>query len=397
VPRAEEPQHFDPPAPEADERWAVRLVCSEGRERAHLDRPAFLSAAGAPWLVDYDLDKRKGETLRERLAGRPWGMWRYRELLPIQDFGRRIDLGEGGTPLVPVRRARPDGVRVWLKDEKLNPTGSFKDRGLSLAVNRARELGAPGVQIASAGNAALALTAYAAAAGLPAKVALPEDTPETVARRCKEHGAQVLTSPGTLVEAARRLEEKKDGFWTLSTLREPYRLEGKKTLGFELAEQWGWSLPDWIVYPTGGGTGLIGMHKAFGELEALGLIEAGRRPRFVAVQMEGCAPLVRAFEAGADHAEPWESPKTSVWGLRVPRLLGDRLVLRALEETAGAAVAVPESSITDKTRELAREGLRVGPEGAACFTALDRLARKGVIAPEDRVVVFQTGDPANYG
>ncbi|HEX9669387.1 MAG TPA: threonine synthase [Thermoanaerobaculia bacterium] len=376
------------------ERWARRLVCSRTGAAAPLDAPAFLSPAGAPWLVDYELDAARGETLRRALPGRPWTLWRYRELLPIADAARRVDLGEGGTPLVPLRGWAPPGVRVWLKEEAGNPTGSFKARGLSLAVNRARELGAPGVQLASAGNAALALAAYAAAAGLPARVALPEDTPPTVAARCRAHGADVLTAPGTLVEAAKLLAGD-DGYWTLSTLREPYRVEGKKTMGFEIAEQFGWQLPEWIVYPTGGGTGIVGMHKAFAELERLGLV-AGRRPRFVVVQAAGCAPLVRAFAAGAATAEPWEEPRTRVWGLRVPRALGDFLVLRALRETGGRALAVDEARLPEVTARAARAGLLVGPEGAAALAAVEDLAAAGELAAGDRVVVFQTGHPGNY-
>ena len=383
-----------PPETDPGERWARRLVCSRTGAAAPLDEPAFLSPAGAPWLVDYDLDAARGAALRRDLPSRPWTLWRYRELLPLRDATRRVDLGEGGTPLVPLRGWAPDGVRVWLKEEAGNPTGSFKARGLSLAVNRARELGAPGVQLASAGNAALALAAYAAAAGLPARVALPDDTPQTVAARCRAHGAEVLTAPGTLVEAAKLLAGD-DGYWTLSTLREPYRVEGKKTMGFEIAEQLGWELPEWIVYPTGGGTGIVGMHKAFAELERLGLV-AGRRPRFVVVQAVGCAPLVRAFAVGEETAAPWEDPRTRVWGLRVPRALGDFLVLRALRETGGRALAVDEARLPEVTARAARAGLLVGPEGAAALAALDDLAAAGELAAGERVVVFQTGHPGNY-
>jgi len=396
----------DPAGSAASETWARRLVCSrclegpEGPERpedtAPLDRPTFLSPSGAPWLVDYDLDAEKGERLRRALPGRPWTLWRYRELLPVVDFAGRVDLGEGGTPLLRLRRTAPDGIELLMKEEAVNPTGSFKARGLSLAVNRARELGAPGVQLASAGNAALALCAYAAAAGLPARVAMPVDTPGTVARRCREYGAEVLTSPGTLVEAAKLLAGGEEQYWTLSTLREPYRAEGKKTMGLELAEQLGWELPDWIVYPLGGGTGVVGMHKAFGELERLGLI-GPRRPRFAVVQAAGCAPIVRAFERGEAAAEPWEHPDTRVWGLRVPRAIGDFLVLRAVRETGGTAIAVDEARLPEIAARMARrEGLRIGPEGAAAFAAVEDLAARGTIAPGERVVVFQTGDPANY-
>jgi threonine synthase len=379
-----------------ENRWARRLVCSRTGVTAPLDEPAFLSPAGAPWMVEYDLDAEKGEALRRALPGRPWSLWRYRELLPIADFAGRVDLGEGATPLIPLRRFSPGGIDVRLKDESGNPTGSFKARGLSLAVNRARELGAPGVQLASAGNAALALTAYAAAAGLPARVALPADTPHTIFERCREYGAEVLSGPGTLVEVGKLLEPEKEKYWTLSTLREPYRAEGKKTMGLELAEQFGWELPDWIVYPLGGGTGIVGMHKAFAELEALGLI-GPKRPRFVAVQAAGCAPIVRAWEAGEEAAAPWEHPDTKVWGLRVPRAIGDFLVLRALRETGGRAIAVDESRLAGIAGWVAaHEGVRVGPEGAAALAAVEDLEAAGAFKPEERVVVFQTGDPANY-
>jgi threonine synthase len=378
------------------ERWATHLVCSRTGVTAPLDEPAFLSPAGAPWLVEYDLDPAKGEHLRRALADRPWTLWRYRELLPLANFADRVDLGEGGTPLIRLRRLAPPGVEVLMKDEAQNPTGSFKARGLSLAVNRARELGAPGVQLASAGNAALALTAYAAAAGLRARVALPSDTPRTVFERCREHGAEVLDAPGTLVEAAKLLEAGGEGFWGVSTLREPYRAEGKKTMGLELAEQLGWELPDWIVYPLGGGTGIVGMHKAFDELRRLALI-GPKRPKFVIVQMTGCAPMVRAFERGEESAAAWEEPDTRVWGLRVPKAIADFLVLRAVRASDGRAIAIDETRLPAITERLARvEGLRVGPEGAAAFAALDDLAAAGELKAGERVVVFQTGDPGNY-
>jgi threonine synthase len=378
------------------ESWARRLVCSRTGAILPLDRPAFLSAAGAPLLVEYDLDPERGEQLRRELPGRPWTLWRYRELLPLADFEHRVDLGEGGTPLVRLRRLGPPGVELLIKDESGNPTGSFKARGLSLAVNRARELGAPGVQLASAGNAALALAAYAAAAGLPARLAMPEDTPATIFERCREHGAEVLTSTGTLVDAAKLLPA--EGYWNLSTLREPYRVEGKKTMGLELAEQLGWDLPDWIVYPLGGGTGIVGMHKAFAELRRLGLLRPDvRTPRFVIVQMAGCAPIVRAFERGQESAEPWAEPRTRVWGLRVPRAIGDFLVLRAVRESGGRALSIDEERLPEILARAARlEGLRTGPEGAAALAAVEDLAAAGEIRSGERVVVFQTGHPDNY-
>lgn len=383
------------------DRWARRLICSATGEPAPLDEPAFLSPVGKPYLVEYELDPARGAAWAAALRGRPWTLWRYRELLPMADPSAVCDLGEGGTPLVPLRRTAPPGVQVLLKEEGGNPTGSFKARGLSLAVNRARELGAPGVELPSAGNAALALSAFAAAAGLPARLALPQDTPAVIAERCRLYGAEVLSGGRTLVEAGERLaaasREAGGGYWNLSTLKEPYRVEGKKTMGLELAEQLGWELPDWIVYPTGGGTGIVGMHKAFDELERLGLVH-GRRPRFVVVQMAGCAPIVRAFERGEEAAEPWAEPATEVYGLRVPRAVGDFLILRALRETDGQAVAVEEGRLPATARRLAREeGVLVGPEGAACLVALEELAAAGVVGEGERVVVFQTGHPANYG
>jgi threonine synthase len=384
-------------APALGERWASRLVCSRTGVTARLDAPAFLSPAGAPWLVEYQLDPTRGEAWRRSLAGRGWSLWRYRELLPVADPDRRVDLGEGATPLVPLRRRRAGAPEVWIKDESGNPTGSFKARGLAVAVTRARELGAEGVGLASAGNAALALCAYAAAAGLPARVALPDPTPRIVEARCREYGAEVIRGGGTLVEAAALLHPAGRGWWDLSTLREPYRAEGKKTMGLELVEQLGWRLPEWIVYPTGGGTGIVGMDKAFRELRELGLLGGGERCRFVGVQMEGCAPLVRAFRSGRPEASPWERPDTAVWGLRVPRAIGDFLVLRALRESGGEALAVPEAAVPETTARVAREeGLLVGPEGAAALAAVDRLVAAGRMAPGEQVVVFQTGHPDNY-
>jgi threonine synthase len=346
--------------------------------------------------VEFGLDATRGAALRAALPGRPWTLWRYRELLPLLDFDARVDLGEGGTPLVPLRRAVPAGVEVLLKQEAGNPTGSFKDRGLSLAVNRARELGAGGVQLPSAGNAAIALAAYAAASGLPARVAMPLDTPRTVEQRCRAYGAEVFRAGRTLVESGAHLASLPGDFWTLATLKEPYRVEGKKTMGLELAEQLDWRLPDWIVYPTGGGTGIVGMDKAFHELECLGLIGSDR-PRFVVAQAAGCAPLVRAFERGEETAEPWADPRTSVWGLRVPQGVGDFLVLRALRRSRGVALAIDEAGLDAvAARYIRSEGVVVGPEGALALAALELLHERGEIRDGQRVVVFQTGHPANY-
>ena len=384
---------------ERPERWARRLVCSRTGAPAPLDEPAFLSPAGAPYLVDYDLDAAGGERLKRRLAVRAWGLWRYRELMPLRDPAARVDLGEGGTPLVRLRRSAPPGLEVWLKDESGNPTGSFKARGLSLAVNRARELGAEGVQLPSAGNAALAAAAYAAAAGLPCRVAVPVDAPATIVDRCRAHGAEVLVGGANLVEAGRRLaagNEGEDGYWNVATLKEPYRVEGKKSMAYEIAEQLGWRQPDWIIYPTGGGTGIIAMHRGFAELRRLGLV-SGPAPRFAVVQMAGCAPIVKAFAEGRVEAAPWPDPVTRAWGLRVPVAIGDFLILQALRESNGAAVAVLEETAERTEARLARtEGLLAVIEGAAALAGLEQLAEAGTVAEGSRVVVLQTGHPANY-
>ncbi|HXT21739.1 MAG TPA: threonine synthase [Thermoanaerobaculia bacterium] len=375
--------------------WATHLECSRTGDTALLDEPASLSPAGAPWLVRYDLAGRDGAAWARELSTRDRGLWRYRELLPVVDFARRVDLGEGGTPLVPLRRLAPAGVEALVKEEAGNPTGSFKARGMALAVTRARELGIPGVELASAGNAALAACAYAAAAGMPARVAMPPDTPGAIPARCRALGAEVLLVGATLVESRAALLERPAGLFDLSTFREPYRVEGKKTMGLEIAEQLGWELPDWILYPTGGGTGIVGMLAAFRQLQELGLV-GGRLPRLVVVQAEGCAPIVRALDRGGE-AEPWEDPQTRAWGLRVPRALAAPLVLAAVRETGGCGVTVSEDEMAEATGRLARaEGMEVGPEGAAAFVALEKLTARGTVREGERVVVFQTGNPSNY-
>ncbi len=381
----------------AESSWARHLRCSVSADTAPLKQLATLSPEGAPWLVSYELDKAKGRHLRAALSTRPWSLWRYQELLPLTDFAARIDLGEGATPLFSLRAGAPAGVEVLIKQEGGNPTGSFKDRGLSLAVNRARELGAVGVELASAGNAALALAAYAAAGGLAARVALPVCTPAEVERRCRLLGAEVLCDGANLVQSAALLAAEPSGYFGVSTFREPYRVEGKKTLGLEIAEQLDWRLPDWLVYPTGGGTGVVGMAKAFDELEQLGLI-GPQRPRWAVVQMAGCAPLVRAFDAGAERAEPWQDPDTLVWGLRVPKSLADFMILKTLAKSDGVALAMDENKLDEAQHRLARDcGLIFGPEGAACMMAVEELARRGEIRRGQRVVVFQTGNPSSYG
>jgi len=375
--------------------WATRLVSSRTGAEAPISHSP-LAVEEAPWLVEYELQEAQGRQLLDRLARRSWTLWRYRELLPVMNWNAHVDLGEGGTPLIPLRHLFPSSIESWVKEESGNPTGSFKARGLSLAVNRARELGAPGVQLPSAGNAALAAAAYAAALSLPCRIAIPGDTPAGIASRCELYGCEVLTGGRTLVEAAEILQEKDKGFWDLSTFKEPYRVEGKKTMGLELAEQFGWCLPDWIVYPTGGGTGIVAMAKAFEELRCLGLIGEDRC-RFVVVQMEGCAPVVEAFHAGAETARTWQEPETNVWGLRVPKSVADFLILRALRKSGGTAVTVEEAAIEPMQQKAAgKEGLLVGPEGAATLIAIDKLIEQGLVEPGQRVVAFQTGHPANY-
>ena len=388
------PTQASPSLPSAP-RWASHLECARTGVTAPLDEPAGLSPAGAPWLVRYDLAGVDADAWLAALRERPWGMWRYRELLPVRDVAARIDLGEGGTPLVPLRRLAPRAVEVWVKEEAGNPTGSFKARGMAMAVTRARELGAPGLELASAGNAALALCAYAAAAGLPARVAMPPDTPAAIPARCRAFGAEVILVGETLVESRAALLERPVGHWDVSTFREPYRVEGKKTMGLEIAEQLGWRLPEWILYPTGGGTGIVGMWAAFRQLAELGIV-GGPLPRLVAVQAEGCAPIVRALERGGD-AETWQQPRTRAWGLRVPKALAAPEVLAAVRATGGLGVTVSEEDMAAKAAETAgREGMEPGPEGAAALVALDRLARAGLLREGERVVVFQTGHPANY-
>jgi threonine synthase len=324
------------------------------------------------------------------LAGRAPTLWRYRELLPLSE-GDEVSLAEGFTPLLPVEPG------VWIKDESRNPTGSFKARGMTVAVSMARHLGARALAAPSAGNAAGALAAYGARAGLSVTVAMPEDTPSGCFAECRFYGAQVHAVRGTIAEAGAFLRQNRgaDAF-DVSTLREPWRIEGKKTMAFELVEQLA-GVPDVVIYPTGGGTGLIGMWKAFDEMERLGWVGPGRRPRFVSVQAAGCAPVVRAFDTGSERTEPWPDPDTHAWGLRVPSPLGGFLCLRVLRATRGTAVAVEEQAIERATAALAaRTGIDVCPEGGAAWAALTQLRDSGFIGRDDTVIVFNTGAGAKY-
>ncbi len=357
-------------------------------------------ACGKVLFARYDLE-RAGRTLRpEDLARRPRGMWRWRELLPVRDPRHIVTLGEGDTPLLPARRlgAAFGCTALFIKEEGLNPTGTFKARGLAAAVSRACELGVRRIAIPSAGNAGSALAAYGARAGIEVHLYMPVDTPDLNKKESTIYGAHVTLVRGLINDcgALVRRHAAVEGWFDVSTLKEPYRAEGKKTMGLELAEQFGWELPDAIIYPTGGGTGIVGMWKAFAELEALGLI-GRRRPRMISVQAAGCAPIVRAFERGLEHAPPWENASTIASGLRVPVAIADYLILRALRESGGTALAVSDEEIITAMRELgACEGIFAAPEGAATWAAAKRLLRQGFLRPDERIVLFNTGTGLKY-
>jgi threonine synthase len=350
---------------------------------------------GKVLFARYDLDTAARLMTPETLAARPWDMRRYTEILPIQEPQLAPSLGEGGTPLHEAPRlARTFGYeRLLIKDESLNPTGSFKARGLAMAVARARELGATTVAIPSAGNAAAAMAAYAARAGMRAVVAMPRDVPPAMKAECLAYGAQVLLVDGLIDDCGKviRAGAAAYGWCDVSTLREPYRAEGKKTMGLEMAEQLGWRLPDALIYPTGGGTGIVGMWKAFAELEAMGLIGA-ERPKMIAVQAAGCAPIVRAFISGAIHAERWADAETIAAGMRVPAAIGDYLMLEAIRASGGTAITVTDDEMLEGMALAAeREGLFVSPESGAAVLAARGLRESGFLRADDLTVIFATG------
>ena len=358
------------------------------------------TACGKPLLVRYDLERAKMFLNKESLAARRPDLWRYREVLPVENDNNIVSLGEGWTPLLRATRlARRVGIQdVFIKDESQNPTQSFKARGMATAVSMAKELGAKKLAVPSAGNAAGALAAYAARAGLKSFIFMPRDTPRANVVECEQTGAHVTLMDGLITdcgaEVARRKE--KEGWFDVSTLKEPYRIEGKKTLGYELAEQMEWRLPDVIIYPTGGGTGLIGMWKAFDEMEQLGWI-GSKRPRMVTVQAEGCAPIVRAFEQGNRFADEFPNAATTASGLRVPKAIGDFLILDALRASGGTAVAVSDEELIEAVHDIgAVEGLFCAPEGAACLPALRKLVESGEVNKHERVVLFNTGSGVKY-
>ena len=358
------------------------------------------TACGKPLLVRYDLDRAKMTLTKESLAARRPDLWRYREVLPVEDDDNIVSLGEGWTPLLRANRlARRVGIQdLFIKDESQNPTQSFKARGMATAVSMAKELGAKKLAVPSAGNAAGALAAYAARAGLKSYIFMPRDTPRANVVECEQTGAHVTLIDGLITdcgaEVARRKE--KEGWFDVSTLKEPYRVEGKKTLGYELAEQMEWRLPDVIIYPTGGGTGLIGMWKAFDEMQRMGWIR-GKLPRMVTVQAEGCAPIVQAFEEGNRFADEFPNAATTASGLRVPKAIGDFLILDALRASGGTAISVTDEELIAAVRDIgAVEGIFCAPEGAACLPALKKLLESGEIHKHERVVLFNTGSGVKY-
>jgi threonine synthase len=374
----------------------THLECSNCGAQYPADQLATTCpACGKVLLARYDLAAAARTMTPEALAARPWGMQRYTEILPIQDPSTAPSLGEGGSPLHAVPRlAQAFGFESLLvKDEALNPTGSFKARGLAMAVGRARELGATTVALPSAGNAAAATAAYAARAGLKAVVAMPEDTPSAMLAECLAYGAEVILVKGLIDDCGKVIRAGAAAFgWTdVSTLREPYRAEGKKTMGLEIVEQLGWQVPDAIIYPTGGGTGIVGMWKAFAELEEMGLIGSAR-PKMIVVQAEGCAPIATAFAAGERHAPRFPNAHTIAPGIRVPAAIADYLILDAVRESGGTAITVTDDELLDGMRTLARlEGLFASPESGAAVVAARRLRESGFLAPDDRTVIFSTG------
>lgn len=379
----------------------THLECTRTGTKYSVDDLLNLSDTGAPLFARYDLAGARAAVTRQDLASRDINMWRYREVMPLRDGDDAITLEEGFTPLRAATRLG-DWVGVpglMIKDESVNPTGSFKARGLSAAVTAAAARGVRKLAIPTAGNAGGALAAYAAAAGLECHVFMPRDTPVAFQVEARSCGAHVELVDGLISDCGRIVGERKEaeGWFDVSTLKEPYRVEGKKTMGYEMAEQLGWELPDVVIYPTGGGTGLIGMWKAFEEMEQLGWIEPGQRPRMVSVQAAGCAPVVRAFEAGADVAEPWQNAHTVASGLRVPGAVGDFLMLRALRESGGTAIAIEDEELVASSHDFARNtGIFPAPEGGATLSALIRLKQQGWIGADERVVLFNTGSGYKY-
>jgi len=380
--------------------FVTHLECSLTGRTYPAGQVHGLSDAGRPLLVRYDLDALRGAVSRETFAARPATLWKWRELLPLADFTNRVELGEVATPILPLpRTARRLGARsVMVKDEGRLPTGSFKARGLAMALSMAKELGIAKIAMPTNGNAGGAAAAYAAAASIEAVIFAPEETPEVNIREIAAFGARVYRVNGQIDECGKLVAAGKDvqGWFDLSTLKEPYRIEGKKTMGLELVEQLGWQVPDAIFYPTGGGTGLIGIWKAFAELEAIGLI-GPERPRMFAVQAEGCAPIVRAFENAERHAARWENPATIAAGIRVPQAVGDFLILDAVRESGGSAISVSDEAISHAVTSVARdEGTLLCPEGGATLAGLEKALQSGLVGADDRVLLFNCATGLKY-
>ena len=378
----------------------THLECSLCAQRFAANQIHNLCSCGGALLVRYDLDAVRKTWTRDSLAQAKPDLWRYWPVLPVNRRESVVSLGEGMTPLIETKRlgAAVGAKDLWVKDEGLNPTGSFKARGMSAAISMARELGITKIAVPSAGNAASAAAAYAAAAGIEAHIFMPMDVPQANFIECKALGAHVTLVNGLISDCGRIVAERKDkeGWFDVSTLKEPYRIEGKKTMGYELAEQFGWKLPDVIFYPTGGGVGLIGMWKSFDEMEALGWI-GSERPKMIVVQAAGCQPMVRAFERGDQRAEFWQDASTVAAGLRVPKPLGDKLILDAVRGSGGTAIAVSDDELIDAGIELASlEGMFVAPEGAACIPALRKLLATGFLKPSERIVIYNTGAGLKY-
>ena len=382
--------------------YLTHLECPICKERFPSDEvQSFCHPCQSPIIASYDIPSAKQQLDREELHRRPKGMWRWHELLPVHDLAHLSSLGEGDTPLIEIRQTKPSigSSNFWVKDESINPTASFKARGLSAAVSKAKELGMTQLAIPTAGNAGSALAAYAARARIKSAAVMPSDTPPAIINECRLYGAEVSIVEGLISDCAEIVSQMTEtGEWfSVSTFREPYRLEGKKTMGFEIAEQFNWQLPDRIIYPTGGGTGLVGMWKAFKELIALGWLEDQNLPKMISVQSTGCAPVVEAFESGADHCEFWEGAETIAVGVRVPKSLADRQILEILRESGGTAMAIPDEDIQAAQKELAAQtGIFSSPEGVATFVALDRLYAIGEIHPDERVLIFITASGVKY-
>ncbi|HET9912817.1 MAG TPA: threonine synthase [Anaerolineales bacterium] len=378
------------------------LECSGcGKQYSHSEVHTFCPVCQSPFLSVYDLDQVRLKVDRDEITRRKKGMWRWHELLPILDPKNQIFLGEGDTPLLSLPRMENVlGLsNLYVKDESSNPTGSFKARGLAAAVSKAKELGVEKVIIPTAGNAGGAMAAYAARAGIKAHIFMPKDTPHANIEESRMAGAEVVLVDGLISDAAGMAGEKAraEGWFDVSTFKEPYRVEGKKVMGYELAEAFDWTLPDVIIYPTGGGTGLVGMWKAFAELETLGWLENRKRPRMVSVQAEGCAPVVKAFEKNAMFCDFWINAQTLASGLRVPKSFADHLILQDIYDSEGTAIAVSDEAIIESQKQLAEmEGIFAAPEGAATLAALKELVKQGWVHPEERIVLFNTGSGLKY-